>query len=335
MDDKIIITNSDRQLFKRCRRKHLFESHLKMNLVPEEVNPHLNLGTLVHKGLEWYYVDEFKEEEFKKYGFDLDLYDDVVELGLNMLKNYFNWAPSQDKFEVVDSEYKFEVPVIAYDKVKLPFNSRDDWLFYFDSPVVYRGMIDLIVEELDGLHIMDHKTTKQFDNEWFLDTDEQLTSYMWALKMEKPDLILSGGYYNELLKQVPQPIEPLSKRRDGRLFSTNRRNRVLLEDFVKALDEAEEDKDKYEDYLEYLGLKGNPYFRRTHVYRNAKELELIGRNIFYEAMDILTGHPYPNPTKLNCNGCPYMSPCKAVNDGGDWQLLLDMSYIQKEYRTVE
>ena len=336
-DDKIVITNSDRQSFKKCRRRHRFESHLYGNLQPREINVALALGTLVHKGLEEYYTgDGFNEEEFLEQGYEMELLPQVRELGLGMMQNYVRWAPSVDDFKVVGGETKFEVPVTVPpgESVSSPFRPVDRELYYKDFPVVYRGIVDLIVEEQDGLWIMDHKTTKQFDNEWFLQTDEQITSYIWALQIQK-GIELQGGYYNELLKQVPEDVEPMAKKRDGRLFSTNRRNKIILADFMRALKEHDEDPSPYGEYIDYLKKRPNPYFRRTQMYRSKNEVENVGHNIFREVLDILTAYPYPNPNKLNCNGCAFKSPCKDLNDNRDISYTLKSFYTDKVYKTVE
>ena len=335
IDDRLVITNSDRQSFKRCRRQHQFQSHLYGNLQPREINVALALGTLIHKGLEEYYTgDGFNKDDFLELGYEMELLPQVRELGLGMMQNYVRWAPSVDEFEVKHGEIKFEVPIPAYEKVEYPFSNRDVYLYYEDHLVVYRGIVDLVIEEQDGVWIMDHKTTKQFDNEWFLQTDEQITSYIWALQLQE-GYDIQGGYYNELLKQVPDEVEPMAKKRDGRLFSTNRRNKIILADFMRALKEHDEDSEPYTEYIEYLKKKPNPYFRRTQMYRTKNEIENVGYNIFKETLDMLTAYPYPNPSKLNCNGCAFKSPCKDLNDNRDISYTLKSFYTDKVYKTVE
>ena len=344
IDDKIVITNSDRQSFKKCRRKHRFESHLYGNLQPREHNVPLLFGTLIHGALEDYYTNvtrafglrSFKIGPFTEHAYELELLPQVRELGEEMMNNYGVWAPTVDEFEVKSGETKFEVPIPVYKDhpVEKPFWPKDGYLMYEDFPVVYRGIVDLIVEEQDGIWIMDHKTTKQFDNDWFLQTDEQITSYIWALQIQE-GYDIQGGYYNELLKQAPEPVEPMAKKRDGRKFSTNRRNKVILNDFLIALDEHDEEYDLYEDYIDFLEKRGNPYFRRTQMYRTKNEVENVGFNIFKETQDMLTAYPYPNPNKLNCNGCAFKSPCRDLNDNRDISYTIKSFYTDKVYKTVE
>ena len=118
---------------------------------------------------------------------------------------------------MVEVEYKFEVPLN---------------LIYQGQPVVYRGIIDLILEDSQGnLAIMDHKTCESFQSMEWLKLDEQLTSYMWALEelMRQPVRV---GIYNELLKSsCPSPVELL---KTGKL-STAKNKRFLPYDYLQAI----------------------------------------------------------------------------------------------------
>ena len=77
-----------------------------------------------------------------------------------------------------------------------------------------------------------------------------------------------------------------------------------------------------------MKLQGNKFYRRTQVHRNVHELQDQGARIFYEVQEMLNPDtvPYPNPSKLNCSWCSFRQPCLAMNDGSDYEFLLEEDY---------
>jgi len=68
---------------------------------------------------------------------------------------------------------------------------------------------------------------------------------------------------------------------------------------------------------------GTP-FRRTHLVVGATEIELAGRQLGREVLDMLDAGLwlYPNPTEDGCARCAFTGPCRAMRLGEDADMLL-------------
>jgi len=130
------------------------------------------------------------------------------------------------------------------------------------------------------------------------------------------------------VKKVPHTPAPLLRSQQGRNFSVNKQQDTTYEMSVKALSEAGEDLTQYQDFLEFLQLQGNKFFKRTQVHRNEHELRNQGLNIYYEVKEMLDPNTvsYPNPSRFNCMMCAFRAPCIAMNDGSDYEYLLQEDY---------
>jgi hypothetical protein len=246
-----------------------------------------------------------------------------TELGVAMLKHYASWAPRADKFTPIAVEYDFEVPI--QDPV-----GRQLYCKCHDWPVLYQGRIDGVVrDEFRYNWILEHKTAAQLGSTNHLALDEQCGSYAWALSIL--GYPVKGVIYNEALKDYPTPPERLASSREGRNFSVNKRQRTTYDIYLNTLVQAGEDIRLYAEMLAYLKENENPFFRRTQVHRNAQELRDIGYRIYLEAQDILDPELriYPNPTRINCQGCAFREPCIMMNEGGDYEFLLNELYYQR------
>jgi hypothetical protein len=268
------------------------------------------------------YVDIDTEADFKE----------REDLGLGMLNAYFGWQMGIDEFEPTHVEIDFEVPIITPDDEEYICECHG-W------PVVYQGRLDGIVRDKFGWYwILEHKTAAQFGPTEHLQLDEQTGSYAWAL-MQMLGLRVQGVIYNEAVKKVAHPPKELLRGQNGRGFSVNKQQDTTYEIAVQALSEAGEDltHPDYVSFLEYLKLQGNKFFRRTQVHRNLYELEDQGRRIFWEARDMINPDtvPYPNPSRFNCMMCSFRQPCIAMNDGSDYEFLLDEDYRNRTEEEVD
>ena len=349
-EGKVVITTSDRNAFRRCRRSHYFSSHLHRNLRADQSHHYLTFGKAMHAGWAAYYENvDHSVEVAQALAIDaflsdlrngLQFFDDeTAELGAGMLKNYFKWAPTVDNFTVESVETPFEFPIPVY-RATMPqptgssfFENRGGYLFFKGCPVVYKGTVDGIVKSnhLKGHYIIEHKTASQFGSSEFLLMDDQCTAYMWGIR-ESTGLLVNGVIYNEAMKAVPDPIQPLKRRREGRWLSVNRAKRITLSDFMLALEEHGEPAELYEDYIEYLKVKPNPFFRRNIVRRSRGELDSFAMNLFYEVLDMLSPYTvqYPSPNRMNCNNCSYREPCNLMSRGDDWEFLLEHLFVKRE-----
>lgn len=334
-----IVRTSDRQIFKSCRQKWDFGSKVRMNYEPLQGLKVFEVGTSIHAGMEagydpriykllsWSersalmvaaYVESTKQqmadallaanEETTPEHLKED-YDERLELGIGMLENYANHYKDNDFYEVLYVEIEFEVEIPG-----LP-------------GYVYQGRIDAIVRDKNGrIWIVDHKTRGQFgDTEW-ADMDEQSGSYCWAIQ-EMLGIKVHGVVFNELLKAAPKPPQVLQS---GNL-SKNKQWRGTRDYFIKCLAENGQGLSGYEDFIDYLGSRPNPYFRRIQVHRSQRELQLLGERIQLEALDMYDPNVriYPAPGMFNCMGCSYRVPCLAKMDGSDYQHILDSNFKKR------
>jgi hypothetical protein len=203
--------------------------------------------------------------------------------------------------------------------------------------VVYQGRLDGIVEDSFGWYwILEHKTAGQLGTTEYLQLDDQTGSYCWAIQ-KKLGIRVQGVIYNEAVKDFPTPPTQLVNARQGRNFSVNKMQKTTHDVYLKTLIEAKEDISLYEDFLNYLKLEGNPYFRRTQVHRNVHELENMGKYIRAEAEEMINPNlvMYPNPGKFNCSWCAFKEVCIAMNDGSDWQFILESNFRQREQEEID
>lgn len=280
-----------------------------------------------------------------------DDYAERIELGVGMLNYYWlNIHPKfDDWFEPVYVEIAFEVPIEDPDRpgeILRCTNSpacgqnhsndpNDD-----DSKVVYSGRIDALVKDkrYGGYLIWDHKTAAQLAaNDDFLQLDDQVKGYVWALA-KALGLDVRGFIYQEIRKDFPRAPQELKRKMNGRSYSTNKQAPVLYEEFVSFIKLNDGDayaEGKYDDYIAYLKSDEAPKFhQRFTVLENENELAETAKNISLEAADMVSAQTriYPSVGKFTCNSCAFRQPCVSVFQGEDTQYLLDTMYIQTNRR---
>ena len=332
-----IIRTSDRGRFKRCRTLWDFESPMRQGYRYTPGIKALDFGIAVHVALEIFYdPDRLHYPREQREGFALraftdscknqrarillvqpdlavEIEEDFAEretLGEGMLEHYFLWSAEHDNFKPIKSEVEFEVPIPGMN-------------------AVYQGRIDLIIENEQGVWIVDHKTAAQFTDTAYMDLDMQVSSYCWAIRKQL-GIPVEGVIINELRKSVPK--EP-QVNQNGTM-SQNKSQRTSAIMFRKKLEEQGLADGPYTEYIEHLEQK-SLFFRRTTLYRGQEELDIVEQLIKLEAEDMLDPNVriYPNPSRFNCNGCAFFAPCLAKLDGSDFEWILEKSgrYTTEKY----
>jgi len=319
----------------------MFSSQNFLGLQPKSSNQNLAFGTAIHAGLESYYKGKGLNQGIKDFTvslYDSNLDDDVLYdleyLGKGMLANYDRYA-SEDRSEIIKVEYSFSLPIQVTDENYLSHRTSAEFdidhngtLLFKDKPVHYDGTIDLLIKNPDGEYwIVDHKTAKTiYDDKFFLNTNDQITAYIWA--MRKLGYPVKGFIYQELLKKIPEPIKPLKRKYKGRKYSVNIQNPVILADYITTLLNSGEDLELYKDFLQYLRLNPNPFFKRSHIERSEAELLMFENLVFFEAIDMLSPSTvmYPSPDYFGCDFCSFQDPCLAMNKNEDWEYILDNAF---------
>lgn len=288
-----------------------------------------------------------------------DNYDEIeqlLELGVGMLENYKRYAAENDGFTPIMSEATFSVPVWDYanDCILTAIDMREQSPNYGKELEVHaRGKRDMLYVKPNGkLGLYDHKTADTMEDPINLanrlDSDEQITQYLWATEVEAQyyDLPHKGqpieeAIYQVLRKAVPRP--PTVVR--GGLFSVDRKNESttieMLQDWMQAAGISYMDlPEKHQGYYDWLREVGDEQFiLRKIVRRNRHQLKNAGYRVYQESLDMLRIAQssedliYPNLRRdWSCLNCVFRPPCLAKEAGEDWQYLIRENYSENRDR---
>lgn len=320
---------------KPTQRDLQIRDFVQANMPPGFVGSRVEIAPLwVVKGLEDILPDA-----------DADEYEELKELGVNMMEFYKTYAQDHDEFETLVAEHDFSIPVWDYENntILMAIDLREQSPNYGKKLEVHaRGRMDGIWVKPSGkMGIIDHKTSARIDEDFFekLDVDEQCTSYLYAAQVEAKyygldyaGTIMEEVIYNVLRKTYPKP--PTIVR--GGLFSVDRNNESCTYDMLMEWCESQEPPievenlpEKHQYYVAYLRDIGDEQFIvRKHVRRNQHQLANAGYRLYLEAMDMLNPdlRIYPNFGHA-CKYCIFKSPCLAKESGADWEQMLEDGYV--------
>ncbi len=156
MTEPLVLSNSEIQTFKDCRRKWWLSYYRRLQPRQKDMTGALALGSRIHKALETYYAEgvPLLEAHAKLIETDrallhaefrdtLDL-DTEAELGRLMLEGYLDWVAE----EGIDAELEF---VSSEERISMPL---------FDGQVELQGKLDMRVKRKgDGVRMFrDFKT---------------------------------------------------------------------------------------------------------------------------------------------------------------------------------
>jgi hypothetical protein len=203
---------------------------------------------------------------------------------------------------------------------------------WYGNPVVVSGRVDLVVYDQYGQYwLWDWKTAAQLStNEMFLDLDDQIATYVWALRRGM-GLNIVGFLYHEQRKAFPEAPKENKVRRLGRIFSVAANQATDYATYLKTVKEFDTDayeSGAYDDYLSMLQESGVDFYRRFKVYKTDYELYEIERNLRAEVLEITNPNLriYPTPGKFSCQYCAFQTPCISKNQGQDYQYTLSTMY---------
>jgi len=280
---------------------------------------------------------------------DHEKYDELYTLGIEMMTFYKSYAERNDDFDVLMVEHNFSIPVWDYenDRILTMIDMREESPNYEKRLEVHaRGRMDAILQRhgASKLGIMDHKTAKVIGEDYFikLETDEQVTSYLYAAQVEANyyDLPHKGEpfeeiIYNVLRKAYPKQPTPL---KNG-MFSVNRLEESttyeILSEWIKRNMPGVPLNEKQQGYLEYLKEAGDEQFIiRKNVRRNRGQLASAGERMYLESMDMLESpRIYPNMRNdWLCINCQFRVPCLSKDDGGDYKQIIVNDYVSARDR---
>ena len=200
-------------------------------------------------------------------------------------------------------------------------------------PICYHGTMDRIVVDTYGRWwILDYKTAKGADTRK-LDTDDQISAYMWAAE-QRFQHEFYGFIYLQLTKDVAKPPKRL---KDGSL-SVDKKQKTTYQLFkteiLKDYGEVSKAPSKVIDMLNHLAdieePEGDRFIRWDFVTRNHAQKVATYNNIMAETKLMIDPELYlfPNPTRDCGWDCPYREICIATDQGrdDDAQSMLDANF---------
>jgi hypothetical protein len=273
-----------------------------------------------------------------------EIYEEEIELhrelGVGMMTFYKEYAEKNDNFVCVASESTYSIP-LGFEAVD---NRLDSPNFGKKLEVHARGKRDAILyfPDMDRYGVMDHKTIERLDEDEVdekLNKDEQTSNYLWATKEEAKlndypwaDSVVDRIVYQLLRKRFPRPpsltqkgFPSIDRQKEGTTAE-------MFQELIvgsEALEEWFRGNEKAQAYYTFLCEKGDENFiiRKT-VPRNVHEVDATGVHLKMIAKEMLDDpFLYPNPTgAFACLQCAFRSPCIGMDDGSDWQSMLENGY---------
>lgn len=353
----MLIRNSERQSFKRCRQQWRWA--YVDGLTPNVAAPALRFGDLIHQALAAHFLPgvrrgphpaetfaklyEAQLDEAAKFGFrdDDEKWHEASGVGDAMLRGYVEeFGAADSEYKVISSERTFQWPV----KIG---RERD-------------GKTIHIVGTLDG--VWQHRQTKDIIFKEFktaasinpdgLAMDEQAGVY-WTYGpavLRKEGIMKKGQQpvgvlYTFLRKAVP---DARPKNELGQCL-----NQPSVDDLLQGLLDAgkphvgkktkaeviataEKAKLDWQAWGEVSKSQPAPLFHRQFVYRDQAERTRMHNRIIAEARDMIAVRAdvsdgdgesaYKNPGPLhmpNCRGCAFRDMCELHETGSDWEAMRD------------
>ena len=340
----ISIHTSDRNTYRRCRRKWDFVSGLRQHLEPTQINIKFFVGKGFHFSLEDYhgynrfghpakafqayynaYNEVAKEQETEDY-MSID-YEEATEFIPGLFDHYLNeWLPMRNQWETlwIDDKPMLEVEFSIY----IPELSE-----YMKMPVIYQGKFDGVRKDQIGRSwIVEFKTASAFEVDK-LQTDPQVSNYSWASQFVLPEPAF-GVLFIQFKKDYPKIPREL---KNGHI-STAKDQKTTAKMLKVALNEKYGlIPTKYNDAIKALMEKetdnGDSFIRYDYVIRNAHHRANEYPKILAEGYEMLNKNLviYPNPTSDCSWDCDFRQPCLALDGGSDWQFMIKENYqIKKE-----
>lgn len=123
-------------------------------------------------------------------------------------------------------------------------------------------------------------------------------------------------------------LKKLKRLQHGKRFSTAQNQDTTLDMFLETVQTEDGPAYRAGFYDEYIAeLRKSPpvFHQRFPVIQSDKKYKNTLDNISMEAMEMTNPdlHIYPAPTKMNCQGCNFRTPCLAKYHGENYVYTLD------------
>jgi hypothetical protein len=292
------------------------------------------LGDLGEEVLRNYHLFSEKEDNFTVYAIE----GHITPAGQSWLKKH--WEDREFVSKIAANGVTYYEPAR---RLLIPILDPKTQKPVKGNPVL-SVRIDLLTHRVDpgmkGLWIYDHKTSGSQPSDRGLDFDDQVTSYCYAV-YRWLGILPRGFCENYLLKRTPKEPRILT---DGSL-STAKDQLTSADKYKVALKEQKLIRadgtiksTKHAECYEALESHGwDRFFVRHYVGRNKHELVSFEERLFEEWQDMADCNNgnlvlYPSMSKLWCPNCRVAPICQAMEDGSDWQGVMETRYTQKPDR---
>ena len=205
-------------------------------------------------------------------------------------------------------------------------------------PVCYHGTLDRVVVDKKGrLWIMDWKTAKSADTNK-LDTDDQISAYMWAAE-QWFGLPIHGFVYVQLTKEVAK----VPRRLGNGTLSVDKKQRttaaLLKQELIKDYGSVKQSPNKMIDFYNHLLSQEDPEgdrFIRWDLVTRSKEQKIATFHHILAEVDLMIQpslHLFPNPTRDCIWDCPFREACIMMDDGraNEVAATLDLEFEERPH----
>ena len=203
-------------------------------------------------------------------------------------------------------------------------------------PICYHGTMDrLVKDKLGRWWILDYKTAKSADTNK-LDTDDQISAYMWAAE-QKFHHKFYGFIYLQLTKtavKMPRRLKNGSLSVDKKQLTTYS---LFRQELIKDYGEVNKAPNKLiealNNFAEMETPEGDRFIRWDLVTRNDNQKINTYQHIMDEVGLMLSPNLklFPNPTRDCIWDCPYREVCIEMDKGNPDSVeeLINMNFVKR------
>lgn len=326
-DGKRISTHSMLKTFRRCPKQaeYKYVHRLKPKMLAKPLRKgswmHLLLEAF-HKGEDWEALHTKLSAKFNRmFDEERDFYGDLPTECRALMTSYI-WHYKFDPWKIIDTEFTLETE--------------------FPDGTIYRGRIDMLIENEFGLWLVDHKNMRTLPDHNFRLLDGQSALYLWAALRNR--IPVQGFIWNYLRTKAPTTPKLVYKGKPSQRLST----RAMETDYPTYV--AELNRLKREEGLritpEYKAhaarLKAmryqhgepqtSPFFRRDVLEKQPGMLRRVAIENF-RTSSRMHEYDFSNPDAVervverSCGfSCSYEDVCTVDLMGGNTRPLVKQNY---------
>lgn len=355
-----IISNSDRVMFRKCRRAWDWGSHLRRGLrTPVQRGP-LWFGSGFHYAMEDFHghklypdlesaFDDYVQATEKQFGAENLPVERAALCDLAHSMSYYYrdiWlkAAARPKLRTlkVNGVPQVEIPLEFEAPVSPKLLKKGGY-----DRAVCRFIVDRVVEDEFGLlWMVDYKALARFPNLGALELDPQITQYLLGVQVlyGRP---FGGLIYQSHLKaacNMPRELKITKKQEaagvpgdiscaqnQGTCHTLYRA--ALIERYGDTGLASDEQRGLLSDLRDKESEHADPFVRRDWMQRNARAINNEAKNIVLDAEEMLANPRIYHAPSDRCTdgGCSFYLPCVEKERGEDFEFTLKNDYQMTTY----